>query len=99
MKDKEYIDKFNKMMEDKKKLSSPDFEGNIVKVELEESDVNHCEKLTITIENISRSSMWILKELFKKEAEIQEDSIQPFKSLDTDLMKKLSSEIKDKCKV
>lgn len=91
--------RFNKMMEDKRKISSPNFERNIVKVEYEESDVTGCSKVVITLENVTKSSLWGLKETLKDQCEIQENSIQPFKDLDTDLMIRLSAEIKDKCKV
>lgn len=93
-------EKFNKMMEDKKKLYSPDFKGNIVKVELQESDVFHCDKVTISIENCSKSGFFLLNKLFKTEIERQKDIDGGHPSFGSfiDLIEKLSKEIKDNYK-
>ncbi len=92
------IQKFNKMMEDKNKLYSQNFEGNKIKFELEKSDVYHCDKVIITIENTSKSNFWSLNRLFETEIERQKTIEQVHPSCESfiDLMIKLSKEIKDK---
>jgi hypothetical protein len=92
------IEKFNKMMEDKNKLYSPNFEGNKIKFELEKSDVYHCDKVIVTIEDTSKSAFWSLNRLFETEIERQKTIEQAHPSIGSfiDLMTKLSKEIKDK---